>query len=125
MQQCDQRFLYPTQSNNNQSSNVNPNQVMQYQVLTQQHLTPQQLNQPNLNKNLTNQSGQLANATASNLLPNNQLEHDESGNALAPLPDGWEKRFDHTGRPYFVNHKNKVRFLEMQKMIFSLLILLI
>ena len=27
------------------------------------------------------------------------------------LPEGWEKRIDPSGRVYFVNHKNKVRFI--------------
>lgn len=96
MQQCDQRFLYPLQqsSTNNQTSN----QMMQYQVLTQQHLNPQP-NQTHLNKNLVPTTSQ----TASNML--NPVEHEDS--SLGPLPEGWEKRFDHTGRPYFVNHKNK------------------
>lgn len=103
MQQCDQRFLYPLNSNNSN----NGNQVMQYQVLTQQHLNPVQppLNNPNLNKNLAPSTSQVG--ASSSLMTNNQVEHDESGNVLGPLPEFWEKRYDQNGRPYFVNHKNK------------------
>ncbi|KAH7636366.1 nedd4-like protein e3 ubiquitin-protein ligase wwp1-like protein [Dermatophagoides farinae] len=31
----------------------------------------------------------------------------ESQDDAQPLPDGWEKRIDQSGRVYFVNHKNK------------------
>ena len=100
MQQCDQRFLYPTQSNNGQA-----NPMMQYQVLTQQHLNPQQapLNS-RLNKNLA-PTGQLGNAGA---LMAGPAEYDENGKLLGPLPEGWEKRLDPNMRPYFVNHQSRV-----------------
>ena len=125
MQQCDQRFLYPTQSNNNNNSNnnqANPNQLVQYQVLTQQHLNPQQaqtLNQSHLNKNIapsTSQAaaagGQLSGNNNATLLgaTTNQVEDESnsnSSNVLGSLPDGWERRYDQNGRSYFVNHKNK------------------
>lgn len=103
MQQCDQRFLYPTQSNSN-NNQANPNQMMQYQVLTQQHLNPQ------LKNNLVPSTSQTSAAPQSTAT--NQVEHEEpvatNVNTLGPLPDGWERRFDQNGRPYFVNHKNKV-----------------
>lgn len=37
---------------------------------------------------------------------NNTTAEDEA--SLEPLPDGWERRVDPSGRVYFVNHKNKV-----------------
>ena len=106
MQQCEQRFLYPTQSNNSNTNNgqTNPNQMMQYQVLTQQHLNPQQaqLNPRPLNKPTTSQMGQVGTLMAG------QVEYDENGKVLGPLPEGWEKRMDPNGRPYFVNHLSRV-----------------
>lgn len=111
MSQCEQRFLYPTQSNNNGGgggggNQANPNQMMQYQVLTQQHLNPQQAQMnPRLNKNLTPTTSQLG--TAGPLL-GSQVEYDETGKVLGPLPEGWERRLDPNGRPYFVNHQSRV-----------------
>lgn len=35
----------------------------------------------------------------------------ESQDDAQPLPDGWEKRIDQSGRVYFVNHKNKVSLI--------------
>jgi len=47
------------------------------------------------------------NGNATNGSANTTQEEDAS---LEPLPDGWERRVDPSGRVYFVNHKNKVRF---------------
>jgi hypothetical protein len=47
------------------------------------------------------------NGNATNGNANTTSEEDAS---LEPLPDGWERRVDPTGRVYFVNHKNKVSF---------------
>lgn len=105
MSQCEQRFLYPTQSNNNGAGQANANPMMQgYQVLTQQHLqNPQQAQMnPRLNKPTTSQLG------AAGALLGGAVEYDENGKVLGPLPEGWEKRLDPNGRPYFVNHQSRV-----------------
>lgn len=41
------------------------------------------------------------------LFPNANVNNTDAGDPLGPLPEGWEKRVDNSGRVYFVNHKNR------------------
>ena len=59
---------------------------------------------------LYDHSNQNGSATTNGTANTSTTEDDAS---LEPLPDGWERRVDPSGRVYFVNHKNKVS-LEIQ-----------
>ena len=57
---------------------------------------------------LYDHSNQNGSATTNGTANTTTTEEDAS---LEPLPDGWERRVDPSGRVYFVNHKNKVSYL--------------
>lgn len=53
----------------------------------------------------SNRSQQLEQMVNRFLFPNQQ--NNAENDPLGPLPEGWEKRVDQSGRVYFVNHQNR------------------
>jgi len=55
-----------------------------------------------------NRSGSGSNTAREDFLSGNQRNRSGStGAENAPLPPGWEQKFDRTGRPFFINHSTR------------------